>query len=79
MRERTRQRLNSLRRPMLDIAIGEFAKNGHSIDKQVAYAAGLGDAIVHGQEQKAKARAKNRVARASRKVNRQRRKAGLPA
>lgn len=44
-----------------------------------AYAMGLGDAFDLERRRQTDRRAKNKVARASRKVNRQRRKAGLPA
>lgn len=78
----TRFKLNSLRPPLLGVALHNMANKPGALEPryiQIAYASGLGEAFIQRRDDRDKARAKNRVARASRKINRQRRKAGLPA
>lgn len=73
MNEITRRKLNSLRPPMLGIALANMRRRPGALSmhfEQVAYSSGLGEAFVQRRAQRAKVRAKNRVARASRKRNR---------
>lgn len=68
MNETTRAKLNSLRRPMLDLAIRQQGLGGRY--KQIAFASGLGEAFVARRTDIAARRAANKIARASRKRNR---------
>jgi hypothetical protein len=64
----TRAKLNSLRRPLLTIAVQQQQLPKH--DANIAYSSGLGEAFDQRRQRKVAARAKTKAARASRKRNR---------
>jgi len=77
MNEITRSKLNSLRPPLLQLALANMSRKPGALPQryyQVAFSSGLGEAFIQRREDKAAVRAKNKVARNSRKVNRQKRK-----
>lgn len=73
MNPTTRAKLNSLRPPLLGIALWNMRGKKGALEKryeQIAYSTGLGEAFVKRREDRDKRRVKNKIARASRKANR---------
>lgn len=68
MKADTRAKLNKLREPLLTVAIRELQIAPRYAG--IARSSGLGEAFVAKRKDKAAARAKNRIARTSRKRNR---------
>lgn len=65
----TRAKLNSLRRPLLTIAVQQQQQLPKH-DANIAYSSGLGEAFDQRRQRKVAARAKTKAARATRKRNR---------
>ena len=64
----TRAKLNSLRRPLLTIAVQQQQLAPR--DASIAYSSGLGEAFDQRRQRKVAARAKTKAQRAARKRNR---------
>lgn len=73
MKSSTRQKLNTLRPPLLQLALHNMRGKPGALAKryeQIAFSSGLGEAYVLRRVERDERRAKNKAARASRKANR---------